>query len=530
MPAQGKAEGVERPRAGCDPEALERYRGPLRAYAYARVRDWEAAEDLAQEAMIRAFQSPETPHDPAEIPHYLRRILKNLCIDFARRTRRTAPLRLISERDDGAGQVPTALSQVIARAAEEEFLEQDGRQRILEAIEELPRRLREVVVMRCLDGLSYAEMGRFLGIKPQTINWRLHKARQLLAEELGMHTEDPARGPLTCRQCRRLLSPFIDGELEFPEMRRVHRHLHECERCTEELERVCEQLPQVDLAVAWAAGGAGIELGHYPRAWNRAWELMAGRIDEIAEDDEQALRAVRTFAVPGLIPEQLDLLLRLAQACVEANPDSPKALEALARVHIRRHDYEAAQVSFERHIQLAARLADPAQAQRWQAAGLSGLAWVWDHLARRAEEAGDREAARAAAERAVEYGRQVIDSDPDSDPWRQGWIVEWLAWLGREQEALREIQRYVGAMEAAGKGPVCMKIGNALYLLGRREEALQYWQRGAAGVPLKAGRLRSLGSQHELLGQPEEAAFWRARAEALRRTSGPQTQSWLPPA
>ena len=526
MPATGKTQPRKGRRTTCDPEQFERHRGPLRAYAYARVGDWEAAEDLAQETVIRALQSPQTPHDPREIPHYLRRILKNLCINFARDSHPTLSLQLISESDDGAGQSGGALSQLIALAAEEEFLEEDARQGILEAIEALPQRLREVLVLRCVEGLSYAEIGRLLGLKTKTVDYRLYTARQLLAEELEMRIEESARGPLSCRQCRRLLSPFIDGELEFPQVRRVHQHLHECERCTEELERVCDQMRQVDLALASPTNAERIQLHSSPRVWQKAWQLMAEAIDEIARDDGQTLRAIIVFAVTGLAAEQLDLLLGLAQACVEANPDSARAFCALGRVHVRRNDYQAAQAAWERAIQLARRLPDPRQAQGLQANAFGGLRWVWNHLASRAEAAGDREASRAADERAVEYARQSMDLDIDKEPYRQGAILASLARLGREQETLREIQRYLRTMEAAGKHPVYGKIGSALYLFGRREEALQYCQRGVAAVPLDAGRLRGLGAYCELLDRPEEGAFWRARAEALRKTSGPQTQPW----
>jgi tetratricopeptide (TPR) repeat protein len=264
--------------------------------------------------------------------------------------------------------------------------------------------------------------------------------------------------------------------------------------------------------------------------WNRAWELMAERVDEIAQDDEQTLRAMLTFGVEGLTAEQLGLLVRMAQACVEANPDSPKAFSALGRVHIRRHDYQAAQAAFERQIELARRLDDPIRTRRWQAAGFFGLAWVWDHLARQAEEAGDKQAATAAAERVVEYGSNARDLDREAEAYRQGMVVEGLAYLGREEEALREIQRYLRTMEAAGKRPIHGKIGNALDLLGRREEALEYDQRAVAAAPLLSSRLRGLGSDYQALGHHEEAAFWWARAQGLRKTAGPRTQPWLPPA
>jgi RNA polymerase sigma-70 factor (ECF subfamily) len=525
---QGQAPG--RPGTTCDPEGFERYRRPLRAYAYARVGDWETAEDLAQETVIRALQSPQAPHDPREIPHYLRRILKNLCINFARDSHPTLSLQLISESDDGAGQSGSALSQLVAQAAEQEFLDEDARQRILEAIAALPQHLREVLVLRCVEGLSYAEIGHLLDLKTKAVDYRLYTARQLLAEELEMGIEESTRGPLSCRQCRRLLSPFIDGELEFPQVRRVHQHLHECERCTEELERVCEQMRQVDLAVASPTNSERIAYHSSPRVWHKAWQLMAERIDDIARDDRQTVGAITALSVVGLDAEQSDLLLRLAQACVEANPDSPKAFCALGRVHIRRNDYQAAQAVYERAIELARRSADPRQAQSLQASAFSGLAWVWSHLASRAQAAGDREAFTAAAERLVEYGRQARDLDTGSEAYKQGMVMDGLAKLGREQETLEEIQRYLRTMEAAGKHPVYGKIASALHLFGRREEALEYLQRGAAAVPLDTGKLLSLSTYCELLDQPEEAAFWAARAQAVRKTSGRQTQPWLAPA
>ncbi|MGD8240437.1 MAG: sigma-70 family RNA polymerase sigma factor [Armatimonadota bacterium] len=528
MPPQGKAQPGNEAGAARQTQAFERYRPALRAYAYARVRDWEAAEDLAQEAVIRALGSPRTPEDPQQIPHYLRRILKNLCINFARDRRPTVPLRLVGESDRGAGQSGTRVSELIARAAEEEFLDEHARERIMEAIEQLPKRLREVLLMRAVDGLSYAEMGRFLDIKPQTINWRLHKARQLLAEELEMAMEEPARGPLSCRQCRRLLSPFIDGELEFPDVRRVHQHLHECERCSEELERVCDQMRQLDFALAAEGSADRIKLRASPRVWRKAWELMAQRVDDIARSEQGTLKAITAFAVPGLSTEQLDLLLGLAQTCVEANPDSPLAFGALSKVHIRRHEYQPAEAAAQREIELGARLADPVRQRRWQSDGFANLGWAWDHLASQARHAGDTDAAMAATERVVEYRGRAIELDPDHRPWKQSGLATPLAQLGQEREALRHVQGYLRTMAAAGARPMYMDIARALSLLGRPQEALEYRRRDVAAKPLDVGPMHAMEWACQELGQAEEEAFWRTRAEALRKTSGAQTRPWLP--
>jgi tetratricopeptide (TPR) repeat protein len=214
---------------------------------------------------------------------------------------------------------------------------------------------------------------------------------------------------------------------------------------------------------------------------------------------------------------------------VEANPGSLQAFSALGQAHIRRRDYEAAQAAFERQIELARGLDDPIQARRWEASGFNCLAWVWDHLARRAEETGNRRAATTAAERSVEYGGKAQALDTTAEPSIQGWLPEWLAFLGREEEALREIRRYVRTMEAAGRPPAHEKIGDALDRLGRREEALEYFQRWLAATPLDPRALGHLRDACDALGRRDEAAFWGARAQAMRKSSGPQPERWLPP-
>jgi tetratricopeptide (TPR) repeat protein len=211
----------------------------------------------------------------------------------------------------------------------------------------------------------------------------------------------------------------------------------------------------------------------------------------------------------------------MAQACVEANPASCRAASALGQVHIRRQDYEAAQAAFETQIELARELDDPLRAQGEEASALFCLAWVWNHRASLAYQAGDTTAWTAALERSVEYGRRAIELDRADNPWNQACLMASLACLGPEAEALRELERYLHTMQRLRKSPVCSTVGWALQRLGRREEASGYLRRAVAATPLSALSLHLYSDHCEQLGPSQEATFWRARAEAMRKTTEP---------
>jgi RNA polymerase sigma-70 factor, ECF subfamily len=151
-----------------DPEAfaclVERNR--LHVEAVARRIVGEEAEDLVQEALLRAYLGLSQLRDPDRFGAWLCGITLNLAKMQIRR-RRSETRLLPAPAADG-------------QADEHELLEL-----VRDAVAELPRGYREAVLMHYLEGLSCEEIAALLGSSPGAIRVRLHRARRQLAQATG---------------------------------------------------------------------------------------------------------------------------------------------------------------------------------------------------------------------------------------------------------------------------------------------------------------------------------------------------------
>ncbi len=162
-------------------ELVARYMRRAYFAALGLVGSHDDALDLSQEAFARAFNArqrldPERPFYP-----WLYQILRRLCFNFLRdrRTRRTrleaaTPWLVEDIRDRARAGDPARLAE---RA--------DLRGRLERAIDVLPEREREVLVLREFEELRYREIAELLGIPIGTVMSRLYSARKSLAAALG---------------------------------------------------------------------------------------------------------------------------------------------------------------------------------------------------------------------------------------------------------------------------------------------------------------------------------------------------------
>jgi RNA polymerase sigma-70 factor, ECF subfamily len=144
------------------------------AIAYAIVRNGHDAEDLAQEAFVKAYQSIGRFQAGAPFGPWISRIVTNLSLDVVKHRRRIRHEELAgsepaSRRDDA--ELP-AMSNAIAA-------------RIDAAIESLPEMQRIVARLNLVEGLGAAEIAGMLGINDGTARSHLSLARTRLKEKLA---------------------------------------------------------------------------------------------------------------------------------------------------------------------------------------------------------------------------------------------------------------------------------------------------------------------------------------------------------
>ena len=149
------------------------------AYNLARwlLRDADVAEDVVQEAALRAFRFFDGMHGSTP-KSWLMAIVRNACLDSMALVRR----RGIEESFDEAAHGATMLDAAERHDTPESVAMQADDVRLLHAgLAALPREYREVLVLREMEGMSYREISSIVGVPMGTVMSRLSRGRDQLA-------------------------------------------------------------------------------------------------------------------------------------------------------------------------------------------------------------------------------------------------------------------------------------------------------------------------------------------------------------
>ena len=139
---------------------VNRYRYPVFGLCLSYVKDFDAAEDAAQEALIAAYLKLESLPEPQKFGPWLRTIAANQCRMWLRRQRRQVAF---DEEMAVVDPAPSPAEQVLVR---------ERRQRVLAAVSRLSRPQQQAVVLFYLEGLSLKRIAAFLDVAVPTIEQR----------------------------------------------------------------------------------------------------------------------------------------------------------------------------------------------------------------------------------------------------------------------------------------------------------------------------------------------------------------------
>ncbi len=193
----GESDDLEKARQG-DRTAfgalVRRYQRRVYATALHILGNHGDADDVTQEAFVRAFRGIKQFDGRADFFTWLYRITVNTALNQLRSGKRAAALvdAADTEAEHGGGR-PEALGVVQRTPAEWMSLDQDVR-RVLEAVAGLSSTLRVTLVLATMEQLPYKQIAEILEIPEGTVAWRVNEARRLLRERLAL-TE--ATAPVT---------------------------------------------------------------------------------------------------------------------------------------------------------------------------------------------------------------------------------------------------------------------------------------------------------------------------------------------
>lgn len=189
---------------------MQRCNQRLFRVARAIVRDEAEAEDVLQEAYTRAFAGIAEFRGEAAIATWLTRIVLNEAHGRLRSRRPNVDVAMIEAAQESA--------QILAfpgRAADDPEADAARAQirRLLErAVDELPEAFRLVFVLREVEELSVEETAAHLGLRPETVKTRLHRARRRLRGALDAQLGDVVVGayPFLGVRCARITQAVLD--------------------------------------------------------------------------------------------------------------------------------------------------------------------------------------------------------------------------------------------------------------------------------------------------------------------------------
>jgi len=143
------------------------YDKKLLRLAYAYTRNWATAQDIVQNAFVKAYQSRANLRDKNNPLPWLSRIVINECASTQRRTWREISSSSIPE-----------IARV--RSAEDMVMKNDDSRRVHDSILMLPEKLRVPIILFYFNELSVHDISSIIGVREGTVKSRLSRARKQL--------------------------------------------------------------------------------------------------------------------------------------------------------------------------------------------------------------------------------------------------------------------------------------------------------------------------------------------------------------
>jgi RNA polymerase sigma-70 factor, ECF subfamily len=190
---------LEEARAG-DPDAfavlVEKYSARIYGTCFRILGNRQDAEDCAQDTFIKAFRAFREYNGLSSFYTWIYRIAVNTCLDYRRKSRKTIVYSLDEAFDTEDSQVylqiadNAPLPDELAESAETSRL-------VHQEISHLPEYLRDILVLRDLEGLSYHELAQILHLSEGTVKSRLSRARSQLMNKIRQREQSAHRPRLT---------------------------------------------------------------------------------------------------------------------------------------------------------------------------------------------------------------------------------------------------------------------------------------------------------------------------------------------
>jgi RNA polymerase sigma-70 factor, ECF subfamily len=191
--------------AGAFRAIMQRHNRRLYRIARGILRNNTEAEDAVQEAYVSAFTHLASYRGESTLATWLSRIIMNEALGRLRLRRSTVDFAAL-ESVRSEAEIIQFPQSTPSDDPERTMAQRQILQLVEQATDNLPEAFRLVFVTRVIEGMSVEETSQLLGIKPETVKTRLHRARQLVRDQLDKQIGPVLMDafPFAGRRCERL--------------------------------------------------------------------------------------------------------------------------------------------------------------------------------------------------------------------------------------------------------------------------------------------------------------------------------------
>ncbi len=165
---------------------VEKYQKGIHALAWRKIGDFHIAQEITQDAFLRAYQRLRTLKDHSLFPGWVYVIASHLCTEWHRKKK--LPVQSL-ETTDVAEIDQVSHSQYIAEKRDTETAEA-RREIVQKLLQKLPESERTVMALHYLGEMTCETISKMLGVSPNTIKSRLNRARNRLRKEEAIISEN----------------------------------------------------------------------------------------------------------------------------------------------------------------------------------------------------------------------------------------------------------------------------------------------------------------------------------------------------
>ncbi|MEK9149437.1 MAG: RNA polymerase sigma factor [Candidatus Desantisbacteria bacterium] len=164
-------------------EVFEKFKDRVFRTSLRLLGDVEEARDVAQDVFLSAYKSYDKFREESAVYSWLYRITVNKAINALKKRKKALSLDEPIGNDKEGN--PIYYEPACPKPNPEKRAEiEEGRNRVRLAIARLPKKYQEVVVLKEMEGISYEEIAKILGITRDVVGIRLFRAREMLRKEL----------------------------------------------------------------------------------------------------------------------------------------------------------------------------------------------------------------------------------------------------------------------------------------------------------------------------------------------------------